>query len=400
MPLPIKEVSFVRSFSRHDANNDNNDANDDDSLDNHHEDDEEEEDEKELLLRRQKASASAMNLFEKYSHLNKGIEETRNEMKQARLKMEGIQTSMAKTKQEREVLKRDTEVSHRETNEIHCQVDQATEVLFQLEEERSRVRMQTQMAHQALQLTKSFVEEQRRQFLEESRQFRANCKRMRLRASGMGLEYASLRAFATVVAAEQTAAIVAEPTEQELLGEIMTPTIFRDNTDSILRPATQSKTLAKSSNAAKEDEIEVEDNGNNGKSDPSQWIPDPRDEEMKEALHRYRKEQAAYQEGQEAFQDIQSQEKKLREKAASRAQRKEQLLAQLKRIQNDNDEMEKELVDLEEQTKESRELGKAFEKGMIRMNELATLCGLMEGTVFDVANNSVPQFVFYRREQT
>ena len=305
------------------------------------------------------ASASAMNIFEKYSSLNRGIEDTRNAMKATKDKMEEIHQAIRTSRQERASMQRDIGVAHQEANDFHQQVDQGNETIFQLQADQSRAMAEQRRAQRELEGVKAFVEEQRRQFLDRSREFRASCKRVRLRASSMGLEYAPLRAFATVnsMMADEDAHDSSPNGDGESSNAppmVVLPSSFEENDDGMFRPAVES-----------EGGIETVTDETSTLSDPGQWIADARDEDMKDALETYRKELASYTHAKQELEDLKAQHKKAQDQAASRAQRKQQLLAQMQRIEKDNTDMEQELVQLEQDTQESKELGRGFEKGMV-----------------------------------
>ena len=291
------------------------------------------------------SATAAMNIFEKFSSLNRSIEETRQTLKATQIKIEEIQHSIQTSRQEQATMKDDIQAAQKESNHFHQQVDQGNETLFQLQADQSRAMVEQRRAQRELENVKMFVEEQRRQFLERSRDFRASCRRARFSAATMGLEYAPLRAFATVSA-------MADIAGGDRVSSGVLPSAFVESNDGVLRPAVESL-----------GDITVVADETVTLFDPSQWNPDPRDDEMKSALELYGVELELYKKAIHLLESSRSQHLKARDQAASRTQRKEQLLAQLHRIEKDNNDMEDKLIQLKEETDEARALGEGFEKG-------------------------------------
>lgn len=296
------------------------------------------------------SATAAMNIFEKFSSLNRSIEETRQTMKAIRIKIEEIQQSIQTSRQEQTTMKRDIQVAQKESNEFHQQVDQGNETLFQLQADQSRAMVEHRRAQRELENVKMFVEEQRRQFLERSRDFRASCRRARFSAATMGLEYAPLRAFATVYGMVETDVTSGDRAPASSSGVLLSA--FEESNEGVFHPAMESL-----------GEITVVADETATLSDPAQWNPDPRDDEMKTALALYDTELGLYKSAKHGLEESRARHKKSRDQAASRSQRKEQLLAQLHRIEKDNTDMEAKLTQLAEETEEAKALGKGFEKG-------------------------------------
>ena len=297
------------------------------------------------------SATAAMNIFEKFSSLNRSIEETRQTMKAIRIKIEEIQQSIQTSRQEQTTMKRDIQVAQKESSEFHQQVDQGNETLFQLQADQSRAMVEHRRAQRELENVKMFVEEHRRQFLERSRDFRASCRRARFSAATMGLEYASLRAFATVYGMADADVASGDRAPASSSSGVL-PSAFEESNEGVFHPAMESL-----------GEITVVADETVTLSDPAQWNPDPRDDEMKTALALYDTELGLYKCAKHGLQESRARHKKSRDQAASRSQRKEQLLAQLHRIEKDNTDMEAKLTQLAEETEEAKALRTGFEKG-------------------------------------
>jgi chromosome segregation ATPase len=302
---------------------------------------------------------AAMNLFEKYSNLNRGIDEVRKEMKQVRVEIDEIQGKIKRMRQDRESMKRDIIDAKQETGELHQQIDQANEKLLELEGQRSRALMRKQRAERELQQFKDYRDNQFHQFKERSREFRAAIKRERFRAAESGLKNAQLQAFATVMT---------DPSVMELYPKMVVPVSprdFEERTGTIFFPAKQ-----------RGGQVPFADDGiqTTLTTDPRLWIPDPRDQEMKNALEEYRKEIAEYEKRQKEVEELRTMHRDASEKSKSRAERKEQLQAQFNRIEKDNAAMEHQTESLKEETEEVRAMGKSFEKRECYFLQLRSEC--------------------------
>jgi chromosome segregation ATPase len=268
-------------------------------------------------------------------------------MKQVRAEMHEIHGKIKQMRQDRESMKRDIIEAKQNTCKFHLQIDQANEKLLELEAQHSRVLMRKQRAERELQQFKEYLDNQFHQFKERSREFRAEIKRERFRAAELGLKKAHMQAFA---------AVMTNPSVKGLYPTTVVPVSPHDfvaSTETIFYPATQRGGQVPFADAEIQTTLT---------SDPRLWIPDPRDEEMKNALEEYRKEIAEYEKQHEEVEELRAMHKEATEKAKSRAQRKEQLQAQLNRIQKDNSEVEQRIESLTEETDEVRAMGQSFEK--------------------------------------
>lgn len=295
---------------------------------------------------------AAMNLFEKYSCLNQSIDETREILKQVRWKIEQTNESIESTRQERDSMQRDTSTAHAEANDFHRQVDEAYEKLSKIQTEHSRILMEKQRAERQLEGVKSFVEENRRQFLDQSREFRASCKRVRLRANDLGLEYAPSRAFATVMMDPLI------PEEWQKVGNAVSPCsvmpcAFQEDESGVHRPALM---------PGNEQLLVLDGSTNDSGVDPAKWVPDPCDEEMKEALELFKKERELHEEVKYSLEQLKAKSASLNERAANRRHRTEKLQSQLDRISGENASLEDQIVELEQVTINTKEMAESYKK--------------------------------------
>jgi len=261
---------------------------------------------------------------------------------------------MRQSKQERSKMELEMESCRKEAQQLVQQVDRGNEELWKIQADETKARVERQRAQQELDGIKLFVEEQRRQFLEQSRDFRRSVKRTRLRASMLGLEYAPLKAFATVMAAEKDkSATATTTTTTTTTTEIVDPSAFEESNEGVVQPALE----LVGGNWTVADEA-------SNSIDPNRWKADERDDEMKTSLDMYHEERTSLTKVQQTLEHLQTIHKKAEQEAVSRLQRKEQLFAQMQRIEKDILDMEQELNRLEQDTQESSELGQGFERGL------------------------------------
>jgi chromosome segregation ATPase len=289
------------------------------------------------------ASGAAMNLFEHYSLLNRGIDETRSEMKRTREKIDEINDSIQKSKQERDSMQREIVAARKEANDFHGKIDEAQSALSKVEDDYSRAKMEKDRAQRELDNLKAFIDQSRQDFLDQSREFRASCKRARFSASELGLEYPAIRAFATVVSDMPSSRSVS-------------PGDFQENDDGFFRPA---KVVA----GDEDDTTLIHDaTSDSAEQDPRKWIADPRDEDMKEALGRYNKERGEFEQVKTSLDELKTKRKALQDQATEKSKKKEQLVTQMNRIKSENVDLERQIEEFEANTLEAKEIGKTLEK--------------------------------------
>ena len=302
------------------------------------------------------AGNAAMSLFERFSNINRGIDEAREEMKQMRRKTEEIQESIEKTRQEKATMEADSTTAYEEANEFYQRVDDACAELSKLQSEKSRALMEKQKAQRELDVVKAFVDEHRSEFLNQSREFRASCKRVRLRASDLGLEYITSRAFAQVISDPSIAAEWKEKMNGQ--GKLL-PKDFQEDARKFLKPVSMPPgDQALLENGNKDDDTTC----GIMNIDPCKWMVDPRDIEMNEALERYKQALADYKEAKQSLEKQKEVHKDATEQAAARADRKRVQESRLQKTLTENTGHESDIAKLNEEIQEAKEMAEMYKK--------------------------------------
>ena len=292
------------------------------------------------------AITPAMSLFEKFSMLDRGIDETREETKKTRLKIDEVNQSISRTRQERDAMKRDIVSAQSEAKEYNNSIDYSSETLFEMEGERGRVMMEKQQAQRELDQVKAFVDEQRRQFFDQSKAFRASCKRARLQSASLGLQYAPLKAYATVMVEEAEEMVMFNKKIRRRSVHVVAPSDFSEaNHSSIFAPAT-----------ADGEEADLT-------CDPISWIPASGDGEMINSLQAYKKEWECHQKVKQSLEELKSKGKTASDEAKKRSERKQRQMAQLNSLKKDCEGTEREIAELQVKTIDKKEEARAYEKG-------------------------------------
>ena len=136
-----------------------------------------------------------LSLLDKYSNIHRGIEQAREEsarirsqVEDATLKIEGLQT-------ERESLQCDIVTIESERRNLEDDKTKERSKLVQLERANALAALKNQQAKNELLQTRKLERHLRRNFIDESQEFRSSCKRQCVRAGLLGLKYAPLRAY-------------------------------------------------------------------------------------------------------------------------------------------------------------------------------------------------------------
>jgi predicted nucleic acid-binding Zn-ribbon protein len=248
-------------------------------------------------------SAVSMSVLEKYSSINRDIEQARNQRAVLESETEAIQERIHELSQERDTLQTDTVQASEEAAVFHSRMDEANKEYTKVEQEHTQAFLAKVRAQQEQTCLQQCLAENRQGFLEQSREFRSNCKRLRLRASTLGLDHASIRAFS----------------------------IVNDMDGFIYDQMDQPPTLT--------DDEDTDD-------DPGVWVAeddDDDDEEMKDQLASYLKNKLAFEAATQHFEKFKARKETEMLKAASRQDRRDKLQAQVDKIQKDNMGLEAEL---------------------------------------------------------
>ena len=251
------------------------------------------------------AQAGAIHLLEKYTALNRCMDDARSENARIQSEKETIRQEIERLEQERVDMEAQTVQARDESSTLHKDVQDALVKCTELEKRHAQALLEKMEARRQLDLAKTLVEQQRQDFLEQSRDFRTTCKRMRLSASAVGEDMATSKAF-----------------------------LKRHN-------------------------VSVNWSDNDGSEGG--------DAELQQVLSQHARWKAERDEAERALQDTQAREKLSAERASTRLERKNQLRAQLERVRRDNTEAENHLKDLDQQTREAREMAHNFEKGRLHI---------------------------------
>jgi chromosome segregation ATPase len=256
-------------------------------------------------------SAVSMSVLEKYASINRDIERARNQREGTERDTEAMNEQMRELVQQRSTLQTDTVQANQEVAVFHSRVEAAYAEYTNVEQEHTQAFLAKARAQQEQTCLQQCLAENRQGFLEQSREFRSNCKRMRLRASALGLDHASIRAFAIV---------------NEMDGFIY---------DELDHPP------------ALTDDEETED-------DPGDWVAEDEDEEMQGHLLLYRKEQQAFEIATQRFDKCKTRKETEMNKASSRKDSKDKLQAQVDKIQKDSMDLESMIREKESSTQDMK----------------------------------------------
>jgi hypothetical protein len=267
-------------------------------------------------------SAVSMSVLEKYSSINRDIELARNERAQTERDTAATQELMDELAQQRSTLEKDTVQAVEEAAVFHGRVDVAYTEYSNVEQEHTQAFLAKDRAQQKQTCLQQCLAENRQGFLEQSREFRSNCKRMRLRASALGMDHASIRAFSIV-----------NDMDGFIYDELDHPPALAEDDD---------------------------DDASEG--DPGDWVVQDDDEEMEAHLLLYRKEQQAFELATQHFEECKTRKENELHKASSRKDRKNKLKAQVDKIQKVNMDLEAEIQEQESLAQEIKLMRDSYAK--------------------------------------
>jgi predicted nuclease with TOPRIM domain len=246
----------------------------------------------------------AINLLEKYTTLNRSMDDARRENAKIQAEMESIRLEIEKLQSQRVEMKAPTKQAQDETASLHTRVNDALDEYNKLEQRHSQALLNKTEACRQLQFTKSYIDSSRLDFLQQSRDFRTTCKRMRLSASAVGEESATSMAF--------------------LEHHHVTVDWTNDTQDTT-------------------------DNG-----------------DLEQAIQAHAQCKQERDEAQRTLEAVRAREEAASIKSSSRESQKNKLLAQVERVRRETTDCEHQLRDLDQQTKEAREMAHNYEKDVNR----------------------------------
>ena len=306
-------------------------------------------------------SAVSMSVLEKYSSINRDIELARNERAQTESDTAVTQELMRELTQQRSTLEADTVQAVEEAAVFHGRVDVAYAEYTNVEQEHTQAFLSKDRAQQEQTCLQQCLAEYRQGFLEQSREFRSNCKRMRLRASALGLDHASIRAFSIV-----------NDMDGFIYNELDHPPALADD-----------------------DEDDTE-------GDPGDWVVEDGDEEMQGLLLLYHKEQQAFETATQHFQECKTRKETELQKASSRKDRKDKLQAQVDKIQKVNVDLESEIQEQESLAQEIKLMRDSYAKSKSQLFAILSFLFLWTERLCSCVYKNQIAFsrYFHRCEQT
>jgi hypothetical protein len=290
-------------------------------------------------------SAVSMSVLEKYSSINRDIELARNERAQTESDTVAMQDSMRELAQQRSTLETDTVQAIEEAAVFHGRVDAANAEYTNVEQEHTQAFLAKDRAQQEQSCLQQCLAENRQGFLEQSREFRSNCKRMRLRASALGLDHASIRAFSIV-----------NDMDGFIYDELDHPPALTD--------------------------VDEED----AEGDPGGWVVEDDDEEMQGHLLLYRNQQQAFETATQHFEECKTRKENELHKASSRKDRKDKLQAQVDKIQKVNMDLEAEILEQESLAQEIKLMRDSYAKSKLQLFAIVIVIVI----VISIASTFVP----------
>jgi predicted nucleic acid-binding Zn-ribbon protein len=293
-------------------------------------------------------SAVSMSVLEKYSSINRDIELARNQRALLESETEAVQEQMRELAEQRGTLETETVQANQEASVFHSRVDAAAAEYTRVEQEHTQAFLAKDRAVQEQTCLQQCVAETRQGFLEQSREFRSNCKRMRLRASSLGLDHASIRAFSIV---------------NDMDGFIY---------DQLDHPP------------ALAEEEDTED------GDPADWVAEDDDEEMQGFLLLYRQEQQAFEIATQHFEKCRARKETEMHKASSRKDRKDKLQAQVDKIQKVNSDLEAEIQEQESLAQEIKLMRDNYAKSE---SQLFAIYGAVIVVIAGMGRSGVRSFI-------
>jgi septal ring factor EnvC (AmiA/AmiB activator) len=283
------------------------------------------------------SSNAAMNIMEKYQSLNRDIEEARRQTTGFMEDKENLELKAFQLAQEIKNMKHDIEKSEKDKEYWQASLQSALKSGGEDNPlESSSIALSTnRQEHQHQQRIVAFLEdhaeEQSRTFCEESRTFRANVKRLHLTSSECGLASATRHAFLLIHG-------VAEAADAYLEADSLSGISSIEKSKTELEEEWHNEALAATA-----------------KSNEDTPYHHAAMLCYQRTFEEFEKSEKAYQERCKALEDC-------KQRASLRTQKKQSLQAQLARLRTKIQEMELELADICEQTKEIEAITKSYQQ--------------------------------------
>ena len=272
-------------------------------------------------------NSAAMNLWQKFSDMQRSIEASRKER-------DDLQRQVDACQEEQQTLQRERRHERKRKRAADDEAAALDEKVAALQQQYQTVVLSARM-EASLQKENALLQRERwkeykaavqQAFLEESREFRSTCKRLQVKAGMLGLRHAGIRAAVYAKGGEKEAAVyhgldqvtgVTSNTEQEATGQ----------------------------------------------TDPSTWRVSPDDDEMQEFLSLYSEKKSMFDAASSELENRNQQKQACVDKQESRSKRMEMLQKQLDRISKDNTDLESQIQDLNQLTEEANSMATGFSEG-------------------------------------
>ena len=305
-------------------------------------------------------SDAMSNIMDKYQFLNRGIEDARRETSQLAESKEDMLRRAEQLRQDRETMMQRTARAQKEATQLQSKIQQtmssqslpsiplrapaATSATPVVTPETSSSEHQYQQ--QRVAFLQEHAEQQRRDFCEESRTFRATVKRLKLTSTEFGLDTAMSHAFLQIHGVDVTEEKVAENHVRES-HSIPSESVSID----VLQDAWHDEAMAATAVALDDNAIVMEN------------FEHPHHP----ALRAYQLAFVARQVAEHAYNDSRIALGEAKDRAKLRAQKRTTLKSQLIRLRTTIQELEKELNDTQEQTRELEALTEMYRQRVQRV---------------------------------
>lgn len=277
-------------------------------------------------------SDATVGLYNKYENIQQGINQTLQKRETVEAETSKINEAIHQFQQDNVRLQHDTVQAHQEATTFHTKVDQANTEYTLVEQEHSQASLAKDRITQKRLCFNQISAESRQAFLEASREFRSNCKRMRLRASALGLDHASIRAFSVVKGMD---------------GRVY------DELDHSMP------------DLANEDSQDLQ-------GDPDAWYIDRDDQDMKDQIALYNQKKQVFEDAKLNFESFKIRKEAAMEKVVGRENRKEKLQAQVDKIQKESADLEAQIQEQEFLTQETNLMAENYIKSKYRQRRRRT----------------------------
>lgn len=282
-------------------------------------------------------SDPAMAIMEKYASLKKGIDEARNETLRLQEEKENLLSQIEKLHADRSNMEKEEQVAQNEAVVLQEKIKLILKASSQYSSLSSDALIRRNCEERRVNFMNSYMTQQRRDFWEESRNFRSTIKRLKLTSTECGLDTAISHAFLEAHGID----VEAEHVNEETRDAASLPT-------ELLEEKWHEEAMA-------ELPASEEETRNLDYNDP-----------MYQALLSYRRAFKEREEAEHDFNDARIMHKEASDRSLKRRQKQEKLRAQLKSIESANRDLEQEIKDVKEQTLETQALTESYRK---RANE-------------------------------